>query len=207
MKNGITTAIESEANCQRERDRVKIEDWITNATTIGMAIGRRVGRGHSLYGPRAEAKISWAYRCALLTAVTRVTISETLHRVTLERRCQTRRDEFVESRHDRGFVSDNEFVAAAEELLWLSRRASLALSPTDPVLCILLQVVCCRCVSSARMHRPMESKRDRYVTSRTLKQIVPLYRSIHALACTLGSERNVTMSHAFSCVQPAFMDL
>ncbi|GBP74747.1 hypothetical protein EVAR_59642_1 [Eumeta japonica] len=56
--------------------------------------------------------------------------------------------------------------------------------------------LCCRCLSSTRTHRPMEWKRDRHVTSRTLKPIVPLYRLFRALARTL--RRNVTMNHAFS---------
>ncbi|GBP29688.1 hypothetical protein EVAR_13611_1 [Eumeta japonica] len=54
------------------------------------------------------------------------------------------------------------------------------------------EIVCFRCLSSTRTHRPMEWKRDR------------LFR---ALARTLGSDRNATMNHAFSCVQSAFITL
>ncbi|CAH2230059.1 jg20268 [Pararge aegeria aegeria] len=47
---------------------------------------------------------------------------------------------------------------------------------------------------------------DRCVTSRTLGPIVPLYRSLRA-CFHARRRRNVTMIHAFSCVQPEFIDL
>ncbi|GBP21856.1 hypothetical protein EVAR_6828_1 [Eumeta japonica] len=43
------------------------------------------------------------------------------------------------------------------------------------------------------------------VTSRTLTPIVFLYCS--ALSLAHSAQVNATMSHAFSCVQPAFIDL
>ncbi|GBP12386.1 hypothetical protein EVAR_73838_1 [Eumeta japonica] len=47
---------------------------------------------------------------------------------------------------------------------------------------VMASVVCGRCLSSTRTHRPMEWKRDRCVTSRTLRPIVPLYCSALSLA-------------------------
>ncbi|GBP48852.1 hypothetical protein EVAR_8461_1 [Eumeta japonica] len=49
------------------------------------------------------------------------------------------------------------------------------------------KVVCGRWLSSTCAHRPMEWKRDRCVTSQTLRLIVTLYRFLCALVCMLSS--------------------
>ncbi|GBP65106.1 hypothetical protein EVAR_5252_1 [Eumeta japonica] len=66
----------------------------------------------------------------------------------------------------------------------------IILHQVDDMCTVGLEVVCGRCLSSTRTHRPMEWKRD---------------RSFRALARTLGSGR--MRQGTLSCVQPAFTNL